>query len=172
MRDRDRGGPPVRAGDEAARLLDGLFRSREARIGRLLCDAWTRAVGDRAAAVVRPVRLSGGVLLVRAASPVWRAEIRLRAAEIVERLRAEIGDAVRSLDIRVGTAGDMRQAPAGPGVSVERSPMPELGDLAGTLQSDDLRELAAALATGATPSGRPIADRPARPGRRVPRRAR
>jgi len=143
----DRGGPPERIGVEAAKLLDGLLRTGEARLGRAVAEAWTRAVGERAARFVRPIRLAGGVLQARAASPVWRNEIRMQAAAIVERLRRDLGDAVREIDIRVGTVADAREADA-PGGIVAREPLPGLASVAERLESDDLRRMASDLAHG------------------------
>lgn len=147
MIDPKRGGPPVRLGAEVENVLGGILRSREARIARVVTEAWVRAVGARAAAAVRPIRLLDGVLLVRAVSPVWLNELRMRADEVLDRLRHDLGGAVRRLDVRLGVPGDVRAAAAASSF-VARGPMPALRSVGDAMESEDLRRLARALADG------------------------
>jgi hypothetical protein len=137
----------VRAGGELRRILEQLFRQPRAERSLAVSAAWSRAVGPRIAQVARPIRIVDKQLLVQVASPTWRNELRMRAAEIVRKLRRELGDAVRTLDIRVGVNPDLRTADATAG-STEREPIPGLRDVARALESPELRELALALAEG------------------------
>jgi len=48
------------------------------RLGR----AWIEVVGERLAAECQPVRIQGSLLIVRASSAAWAAQVRFLAAEV------------------------------------------------------------------------------------------
>ncbi|NMC71777.1 MAG: DUF721 domain-containing protein [Myxococcales bacterium] len=148
-----RGGPPQRVGGDLRRMLEELFRRPRAERALEVGAAWSRAVGPRVAQVARPLRLLDGKLVVQVTSPTWRNELQLRAAEIVRRLRRELGDAVRTLEIRVGVNPELR-GDAAPAPGSAREAYPGLRAVAESLETPELRELALALA-----EGRPAAKR-------------
>jgi predicted nucleic acid-binding Zn ribbon protein len=53
--------------------------------------AWTRAVGEQLAAVATPVAERSGTLTIDCADSVWAQELDLMQAQLLERLRAELG---------------------------------------------------------------------------------
>lgn len=65
-------------------------------------DVWRAAVGARIAERAQPVRLDGGVLLLRVPTSVWAHELSLLAEEVCARLR-ERGVEARALRFKVGT---------------------------------------------------------------------
>ena len=65
--------------------------------------AWAEVVGERIAAVAQPVSEREGVLLIDCSDPVWAQELDLMQAELLDRLRARIGErAPRALRFRAG----------------------------------------------------------------------
>jgi len=62
-------------------------RLRGARVHAL----WTDIAGDQLARHTEPVRLHGGVLVVRADSPAWATEVRYLSAELAARANAVLG---------------------------------------------------------------------------------
>ena len=161
-----RGGPAVRVGGDLRRMLEELFRRPRAERSLEVSAAWSRAVGPRVAQVARPVRIVDHKLVVQVTSPTWRNELQLRAAEILRKLRRELGDAVQSLELRIGVNQDLRGGEA-PAAGTAREALPELRALAAKLETPELRELALALAEGRTTSDpRPAARRDAKTRRR------
>jgi predicted nucleic acid-binding Zn ribbon protein len=68
--------------------------------------AWAGAVGERIAAVARPVAESGGTLTIECAEAVWAQELDLMQASLLERLRDELGAAApEALKFRVRSEG-------------------------------------------------------------------
>jgi predicted nucleic acid-binding Zn ribbon protein len=64
---------------------------------------WAEAVGEHVAEVAQPVSERGGALVVHCADPVWAQELELMQGQLLERLRAELGEAApESLRFRVG----------------------------------------------------------------------
>jgi hypothetical protein len=173
-----RSGATTRAGSELRKILEQLFRQPRAERSLAVTAAWSRAVGPRMAQVARPIRIVDKKLLVQVASPTWRTELQLRAKEILGKLRRELGDAVRELDVRVGVNVDLRRAEA-PGGGNAREALPGLRDVARTLESPELRAMALALAEGRPleeARGKAAATKPSRPARKSgasrPRRSR
>lgn len=168
-----RGGPAQRVGGDLRRMLEELFRRPRAERALEVSAAWSRAVGPRVAQVARPVRIVDRKLVVQVTSPTWRNELQLRAAEILRKLQRELGDAVQSLELRIGVNQDLRAGEPG-AAGTARGAFPELRALAAALETPELRELALALAEGRTTTDRrprpPAAGRPAR-GRPVRGRA-
>jgi predicted nucleic acid-binding Zn ribbon protein len=54
--------------------------------------AWAGAVGEQLAAVAEPVSERAGTLTVEVADTVWAQELDLMQAQLLERLRSELGD--------------------------------------------------------------------------------
>src|SRR5690348_3906944 len=72
-------------GEGLGAVLDGLLTRRPLRSGMalgLLGRRWEEVVGERLAHECAPAGLEGGVLLVRASSQAWGAQIRFLAREI------------------------------------------------------------------------------------------
>jgi len=53
---------------------------------------WAEAVGERLAAVATPVSEKAGTLTVECADAVWAQELDLMQEQLLERLRAVLGD--------------------------------------------------------------------------------
>ena len=67
--------------------------------------AWDGVVGERVAAVARPVSERSGELTVACADAVWAEELDLMQGELLERLRDRLGEsAPQSLRFRVEDA--------------------------------------------------------------------
>jgi predicted nucleic acid-binding Zn ribbon protein len=54
--------------------------------------AWTEAVGEQLAAVATPVSERAGTLTIECADSVWAEELNLMQAQLLERLREELGE--------------------------------------------------------------------------------
>lgn len=68
---------------------------------------WPEIAGPQLAAHVVPVRLHGGVLVLRADSSVWAAQVRHLAGDIVTRVNAALGDgSVTTLTVSSTASGD------------------------------------------------------------------
>ena len=64
--------------------------------------AWAEAVGERIAAAAKPVSERSGEAVVTCVDSVWAQELDLMQAELLERLRARLGEgAPRALRFRV-----------------------------------------------------------------------
>jgi len=69
--------------------------------------AWEEAVGERIAAVARPVSERSGTVTIACADPVWASELELMQEQLLEQLRERLGDdAPRTLRIRAGEVSD------------------------------------------------------------------
>lgn len=67
--------------------------------------AWAEAVGERLAAAAEPVAERGDEIVVACTDPVWAQELDLMQGQLIELLRARIGDtAPSSLRFRVEDA--------------------------------------------------------------------
>nr|MDP9405128.1 DUF721 domain-containing protein [Actinomycetota bacterium] len=61
---------------------------------------------------VAPVRLAGGVLVVRVGSPVWATQVRYLAADLVARANAVLGEGeVTALTVTTGSDPPQRRTP-------------------------------------------------------------
>ena len=64
--------------------------------------SWIQVVGERLAAVATPVSERAGTLTVECVDSVWAHELDLMQAQLLERLRAELGErAPKALRFRV-----------------------------------------------------------------------
>ncbi|MBS1679957.1 MAG: DUF721 domain-containing protein [Actinobacteria bacterium] len=64
--------------------------------------AWTAALGERLAAVTKPVSERAGTLTVECADGVWAQELDLMQEQLLQRLREELGErAPEALRFRV-----------------------------------------------------------------------
>ena len=54
--------------------------------------AWSGIVGERLAAVATPVSERAGTLTIECADAVWTQELDLMQAQLLERLRGELGE--------------------------------------------------------------------------------
>jgi predicted nucleic acid-binding Zn ribbon protein len=54
--------------------------------------AWAGVVGEQLAAVAEPVSERAGTLTIEVADTVWAQELDLMQAQLLERLRGELGD--------------------------------------------------------------------------------
>lgn len=54
--------------------------------------AWVEAVGERVAAVARPVSERDGALVVACSDPVWTEELELLQGQLLGRLEEVLGD--------------------------------------------------------------------------------
>jgi predicted nucleic acid-binding Zn ribbon protein len=66
---------------------------------------WSEVVGERLAAECAPFRLEGTVLLVRASSGPWAAQVRFLAAEVARRANLVLGTEVVQA-VKVVVRGD------------------------------------------------------------------
>jgi hypothetical protein len=169
-----RGGAAQRVGGDLRRMLEELFRRPRAERSLEVSAAWSRAVGPRVAQVARPVRIVDHKLVVQVTSPTWRNELQLRLGEILRKLRRELGDAVQSIELRIGVNQDLRSAET-PASGTAREALPGLRAVALALETPELRELALALADGRTGDARRAArqdaeQRTSRQGAKVRRR--
>jgi predicted nucleic acid-binding Zn ribbon protein len=72
-------------------------------LGRL-ADRWAEVVGDRLAAECSPASLEAGLLVVRATSAPWAAQIRFLAQAVRDRANEVLGEgAVSDVRVVVGT---------------------------------------------------------------------
>ena len=117
-------GPTALAG-EVARLTRRAGWAE--RLGAAqVAAAWVDIVGEELTAHCEPVRLSGRILTVRAASPVWATQLRYLTSQLIERTDAVLGPgSVRDVNVTVGRleGGSPRGGAAGhTGGEQEESP--------------------------------------------------
>lgn len=93
--------PPEGLGD----LLEGIV-SRQGWADRLRSTAvfrdWAEVVGPQLATKCEPVRLAGGVLVVRAESQSWATQVRYLTGTVKRRAREVLGQPVEQLEIVIG----------------------------------------------------------------------
>ena len=65
---------------------------------------WNQTVGEQLAAVAKPVSERSGTLTIECADSVWAQELDLMQGQLLERLRAELGErAPEALRFRVNS---------------------------------------------------------------------
>ena len=90
----------------AAGLRTALERAAPKTPLAALQAAWPEVVGGRIAMVAAPVSERGGEVTVSCADSVWAQELDLLQGELLERLRARLGErAPRTLRFRVSDDG-------------------------------------------------------------------
>lgn len=106
-----------------------------------LWKTWPEVVGDDVAAHAQPTSLRGGVLRIRADSPVWAHEIGYLAEEIKHKANEALGRPVVS-EVRVwnAPAGSAPGATRGPGARPSR-PRPEGGSSSGSERGEQAPDL-------------------------------
>lgn len=87
---REPGADPSAVGDLLASLA-ARRRWQAPLAGGDLQSRWPEVVGETVAAHSAPVRLKGGVLVVRADSPAWATQLRYLATEIGRQVNAAVG---------------------------------------------------------------------------------
>ena len=94
--------PPKRLDD----VVEGLASQRGwgARLrGARIHGAWEQIAGEDLARHVQPVRLAGGVLVVRAESSAWATQVQYLSAELLARANDVLGEGeVRSVTVQTG----------------------------------------------------------------------
>ena len=63
--------------------------------------AWPGLVGERVAKVCRPLALDEARLIVQITDPDWERAIKAMQAELLEKVRARTGGAVRRISFRI-----------------------------------------------------------------------
>lgn len=94
--------PPETLGSVLGNLV-----SRQGWVSRLqagaIFDQWSQICGDDVAAHCEPVRLAGGILVVRVESQVWATQLRYCVTDITKNIQALIGgEPIRDVRIVVG----------------------------------------------------------------------
>lgn len=101
------GEPPQAVSDAVtafARARGWARRLEGARVHRM----WREIVGEGLAEHTEPVRLRGGVLVIRVSSSAWAAQIPYLANDIVQRANAVLGEGqVERLVVARGTRPDV-----------------------------------------------------------------
>ena len=94
--------PPPAVRDLASTLAS--TRGWGARLrGARIHTAWVEIAGEELARHVQPVRLAGGVLVVRAESAGWATQVRYLAAQLKERANAVLGEGeVTTVTVQTG----------------------------------------------------------------------
>jgi predicted nucleic acid-binding Zn ribbon protein len=79
-------------------------RGWEARLrGARIHQAWSEIAGEELARHVTPVRLAGGVLVVRAESPAWATQVSYLAPQLLQRANEVLGAGeVRTVTVQAG----------------------------------------------------------------------
>jgi predicted nucleic acid-binding Zn ribbon protein len=94
-----------RAPRQAAEAIRAARDRAAPRTGLAAVQAsWQRIVGAQLAAVASPVSERSGTLLIECADSVWSQELDLMQEQLLDRLRAELGDqAPKALKFRVNS---------------------------------------------------------------------
>ncbi|MFN2555564.1 MAG: DUF721 domain-containing protein [Nitriliruptorales bacterium] len=97
---------PTRAPSQVGHVLQGLVERRgwtERLRGAVLFSHWRELVGPELSRRCQPVRLVGGLLVIRAESTVWAAEVAYLVDEIASRAADLMGPGlVRDIRVVVG----------------------------------------------------------------------
>ena len=94
-------GPDPRPLAAAAEALIGRRGWAKRLHGARVHEHWPTIAGPALAEHVEPVRLHGGVLVVRASSPAWATQLRFLSTELLSRANAVLGEgAVTSVTVQ------------------------------------------------------------------------
>ena len=78
--------------------------------GARVFEAWPQIAGEELARHVEPVRLAGGVLVVRAESPAWATQVQYLAGQLLVRANEVLGEGeVRTVTVQSGHKDTPRQ---------------------------------------------------------------
>ncbi|MGH3665022.1 MAG: DUF721 domain-containing protein [Egibacteraceae bacterium] len=98
----DRGGEPAPLAALLASVRARRGWDRRLRGARVF-EHWPAIAGEELARHVEPVRLAGGVLVLRAESSAWATQVRYLSAELVRRANDVLGDgAVTKVTLSTG----------------------------------------------------------------------
>ena len=104
-------GPDPAVLGEAVRALSAR-RGWDARLeGAEIHARWAEVAGDQLARHTEPVRLAGGVLVLRASDSAWATQVRYLAADLTRRANAVLG---KSLVERITVVAGSARSPGGP----------------------------------------------------------
>jgi predicted nucleic acid-binding Zn ribbon protein len=97
-----------RAPRQAAEAFRAVREATAPRTGLAAAQAaWRDAVGEQVAAAATPVSERGGTLTIGCADGVWAQELDLMQEQLLERLRAELGErSPQALRFRVESDSD------------------------------------------------------------------
>ncbi len=99
------GADPETLGSAVSALVGRRGWARRLR-GARVHEHWHEIAGEVLAQHVEPVRLSGGVLVVRVLSPAWGTQLRYLIPQLLERANDVLGDgSVRTVTIQSSPAG-------------------------------------------------------------------
>ena len=91
---------PAAIGDVVQGLTSTHGWDRRLR-GARVHSAWLDIAGEELARHVQPVRLAGGVLVVRAESPAWATQVSYLAPQLRDRANAVLGEGeVRTVTVQ------------------------------------------------------------------------
>lgn len=106
-------GPEKPTPPALADLVDTVTSTRgwQARLrGARVHSAWVQIAGEELARHVTPVRLAGGVLVVRAESPAWATQVSFLAGQLLQRANDVLGPGeVRTVTVQSAAANDRRR---------------------------------------------------------------
>lgn len=98
----ERGSDPRQVRDELRRLIADRGWAQRVEAARVHTE-WQEIAGEQLARHTEPVRLHGGVLVVRASSPAWATQVRYLARELAARANAVLGEGqVRQVTLIAG----------------------------------------------------------------------
>ena len=85
-------------------------RGWQARLhGARIHSAWPEIAGEELARHVQPVRLAGGVLVVRAESPAWATQVKYLAGQLLVRANEVLGEGeVTTVTVQAGSPNSRR----------------------------------------------------------------
>ena len=97
--------PPPPLADLVGRMSKR--RGWQARLkGARVHTAWAEIAGEELARHVEPVRLAGGVLVVRVSSPAWATQVSYLAPQLLARANEVLGEGeVRTVTVQTGQRG-------------------------------------------------------------------
>ena len=100
-----RGGDPASLSEAIGAVSERRGWSRRLE-GARVHEVWVEVVGAELAQHVEPVRLHGGVLVVRASSAAWATQVRYLAGTLAAQLNARLGEGmVERVTVTSGRGG-------------------------------------------------------------------
>jgi hypothetical protein len=138
--------------EAVAKLLKSVYPAPDQLEAARAFSWWSRAVPSRILANARPVRLSGGVLLVHVSSSVWANELSYLTDDLLSRLREHAPmSRVERIRFQVGPLPEIaKRAPDAPPPPepVRLASLPEeLGRALSRIHDDELRKAITEAAT-------------------------